>query len=673
MRSPAAPSLFLAMFSLSAGCTWVTDADVKALKGQVDDDGDGVPKSEDCDDGNKAISTAAKEIWYDGIDEDCAGGDDFDQDGDGRVPDEYEGRPTTGVAKSGKLKPGDCDDTDPKVSPKQPDDFYDGIDQNCDGKDDYDQDGDHFVGEEYVGLATKYVDGSGSLAGGDCDDELKSVNPEAKDPVDTYDGIDQNCDGREDYDKDQDGFVPDEYIDLPTTYVKGSGHLPTGDCNDAVAAQNPGVAETWHDGIDQACDGHDDYDQDGDGYVRDGDFGLGTEGVEGSGLLPDGDCDDGDGGADIHPRANEVFGDSLDQDCDGSHDGFAARDLVGWTWESPMSPVFGSSDGYVYLSMSVVSVDVPGGNPVDWYESGYALKWADSELANDPEFVGQVAWSGNSTLPPYTASGPQDVRFDSDYLYGAIALTQSNGDRSIQLVAWPLGAGTVGHASPQAGVAPDPFEDVAITVDENSQVWAVGCDGGGNGVLTYVRVDSLPGATTPTVFENVTDGTAYGSTCAIAVDGDEGRIYTDYQGGLYAYDFDATALYPTFDGSLLTPTYDPDGIVAPAWSGPTLVMADASIGRVILYDEDGSAELIGASGDHPLTASAWLDASGTYAIAWANEDGTARLALGDPESGWDYIDVSTDFDVLDVATYGANGTIAFAAVGANDLGLGFIE
>ncbi len=673
MRTHAVSSLLFAALSLSAGCTWVTDADVEALKGQVDDDGDGVVKSEDCNDKNAEISTAAKEVWYDGIDEDCAGGDDFDQDGDGRVPDEYQGLPTDGVKGSGELKAGDCDDTDPVVSPKQPDDYYDGIDQDCGGEDDYDSDEDHFVAAEHAGKVTKYVEGSGNLAGGDCDDELPGVNPEGRDPVDTYDGIDQNCDGREDYDKDQDGYIPDEYIGLATTYVKGSGHLPTGDCDDAAATENPGAAEIWHDGVDQACDGHDDYDQDADGYVADANVGLATADVEGSGLLPGGDCDDGAGGGAIHPRANEVRGDSLDQDCDGSYDGFAARDLVGWSWESPKSPVFGAADGYIFLSLSVGTVDVPGGNAIDWYESGYALKWADTELANDPEFVGQVAWSGNSTLPPYTASGPQDVKFDSDYLYGAIALTQSNGDRSIQLVAWPLGSGTVGHASPQAGVAPEPFEDVAIAVDADSQVWAVGCDGGGNGVLTYVRVDELPGASNPTVFENVSDGSAYGSTCAIAIDGADGRIYTDYQGGLYEYDFDATALYPTFTGTLLSPTYDPDAIVTPHWGGTTLVVADAAIGRVVLYDLAGDSELIGASGDHPLTASAWQDTDGTYAIAWANEDGTARLAIGSPEIGWEYIDISTGFDVIDVATYGANGTIAYAAVGANNLGLGFIE
>ena len=37
----------------------------------------------------------------------------------------------------------DCDDDDPKVNPDAAEVWYDGVDQNCDGANDYDQDGDH--------------------------------------------------------------------------------------------------------------------------------------------------------------------------------------------------------------------------------------------------------------------------------------------------------------------------------------------------------------------------------------------------------------------------------------------------------------------------------------------------------------------------------------------------
>ena len=35
-----------------------------------------------------------------------------------------------------------------------------------------------------------------------------------------YDGIDANCDGLDDFDQDGDGFVPDEYDGFQTLFVR---------------------------------------------------------------------------------------------------------------------------------------------------------------------------------------------------------------------------------------------------------------------------------------------------------------------------------------------------------------------------------------------------------------------------------------------------------------------
>jgi|GEM_PF-1454106 len=55
----------------------------------------------DCDDVLASINPGATEVWYDGTDQDCSGGSDFDQDGDGFDSDEHGG--------------SDCNDLDGSV------------------------------------------------------------------------------------------------------------------------------------------------------------------------------------------------------------------------------------------------------------------------------------------------------------------------------------------------------------------------------------------------------------------------------------------------------------------------------------------------------------------------------------------------------------------------------
>ncbi len=253
----------------------------------------------DCNDTDAAIYPGATDTWYDGVDSDCAADDDYDADVDGYVPDAYVGLTTTGVSTA-LLPGGDCDDTVAGVNPGATDTWYDGVDTDCNGADDYDLDADGYVPDAYAGLATAYVTGSGALPANDCDDTDASVNPSATDAW--YDGIDQDCNDADDYDADADGYVPDAYSGLATGGVAGTGALPANDCDDTDATINPAATDTWYDGIDQDCDGADDYDSDGDGYA--------------SADYTGDDCDDG--AADINPGEAEVCGDFIDQNCDGS-------------------------------------------------------------------------------------------------------------------------------------------------------------------------------------------------------------------------------------------------------------------------------------------------------------------------------------------------------------------
>jgi hypothetical protein len=230
-----------------------------------DYDGDGFTVADgDCDDLNDAVGPGAAEIWYDGFDQDCAGDDDYDQDGDGVAAAE-------GAADGA---PVDCDDTDPDVYPGAPDASYDGVDSDCDDAGEYDADGDGFDATE--------------AGGTDCDDTDPDVYPGAADAW--YDGVDSDCAGDDDYDQDGDGDTSADY---------GGG-----DCDDTDAAVGPGAAEIWYDGIDQDCDGND-ADRDGDGFQ--------SADVEGGD-----DCDDTDDG--VYPGAEDTPYDGVDSDCGGGSD-----------------------------------------------------------------------------------------------------------------------------------------------------------------------------------------------------------------------------------------------------------------------------------------------------------------------------------------------------------------
>lgn len=645
------------------GCNWISDADRAARAGQVDDDGDGVPFSRDCDEENPNISPASKEIWYDGIDQDCAGGDDYDQDGDGYVPNDYVGLTTKGLKQSGTLPGNDCDDQDPLVSPQEVDVPYDGVDTRCDGGDDYDQDADGYVLDAYVGLTTLYLDTSGTGLGGECDDDNAGINPSIEDAE--YDGLDADCGGNDDYDLDSDGYVLDEYHLLPTTYVTGSGTLPKGDCDDTKADFNPGVVETWYTGWDEACDGADDYDQDGDGYVPNIHQGKETAGLEGTGQLAGGDCVDTDDT--IRPRVAETPDDLIDQDCDGGEDTVAAASMLGFAWESPLSPILTYADERLYLSVATEKVDTALGDT--WYDAGFALYWDDGFIVNDPALIGELPWSMTSTDPTYRVGSAHDFVLHGSTLYGALGLTSSTS-RSLRVVSYPLGSGSGGNSQAQSAVATDGFDDVSVAVDADDVVYAVGCDGGSNGVLTYVRVDELVGTSASwSVLSNVSDGSGASSACAMDLAGGP-QIVLAYAGEIYGMSFDPDSNSPTFTASEISDLADPDDIdVNPSASVP-YVVADADAHIVVVSDLDGFNFSVGQSSDTPVTAAAVETLFGDWFVGWVNRTGTVRVAWGNAADGFTYQTVSVSGAATGVAVW-SNGTDGMVAVTtATDLGIG---
>ncbi|MED5370798.1 MAG: putative metal-binding motif-containing protein [Myxococcota bacterium] len=187
-----------------------TVADIGAFGGPqawtlADADGDGFVWGRDCDDSDAGINEAASDDFYDGIDADCLGNDDYDADGDGYAAANFGGM--------------DCDDVSAEVNPGMAEVSGDRFDQNCDGLLDIDADGD------------------GWAEGVDCDESDPTVHPWAPDTP--YDGVDSNCLGDDDYDVDGDGYAYDV------------------DCDDNDPRINPATPELFDDGVDQDCDGYD--------------------------------------------------------------------------------------------------------------------------------------------------------------------------------------------------------------------------------------------------------------------------------------------------------------------------------------------------------------------------------------------------------------------------------
>lgn len=139
-------------------------ADFNACAGITDFDNDGETSLTDCDDTNPDINTTAQEIWYDGIDQNCDGLNDFDQDQDGDLSADFGGT--------------DCDDQNPST-------FGDAQTWFADT----DMDGFGDAGNTSVACTQP----SGFVADNtDCDDTNANVFPGAPG---TSEGLDNDCSG----------------------------------------------------------------------------------------------------------------------------------------------------------------------------------------------------------------------------------------------------------------------------------------------------------------------------------------------------------------------------------------------------------------------------------------------------------------------------------------------
>ncbi len=251
------PSVRLALpFVLAAltsqGCVYISQKVREEKELEVDQDGDGAffaGPDADCDDLDPTRSPAFDEIPYDGIDNDCRGNTDLvDQDGDGFPGISKEAWEEATGRTAGDGAPGDW----PEIS-----DLVDCLDVDL-----TDDDGNVLI------PAAQIFPG----------------NVQAEIP---YDGWDSDCAGDNDFDLDDDEYIPDPlpgggdaasafqayvelwgYEDLQSDWFPILGSPSYGDCDDADPNSYPGNdTDEYYDGIDSDCAGDNDFDPDGDGYM----------------------------------------------------------------------------------------------------------------------------------------------------------------------------------------------------------------------------------------------------------------------------------------------------------------------------------------------------------------------------------------------------------------------
>ena len=308
------------------------DANCDGIIDLVDSDGDGLAGCEgDCRDDDPSILPGADEVC-DEVDNDCDGLiDDEDNLGLSAVTSTYYtdgdldgygsgiGIERCAASAGLVLSDGDCDDSDPALSPATI--WY--VDADGDGQ-----------GDAGSSLQSCLVPPSTSVIAGDCDDSDGTVYLGAPE---LCDNVDNDCDGLVDFDdtdlalddvaswyrdRDEDGFGSGDAV---ASCEPLSGYVANNaDCDDTRATAAPGLSELCN-GLDDDCDEIADEDLEAP-------MGAFTEGVC-SGLLKV--CGGLEGW--LEPDYGQIAGfeesetacDGIDNDCDGVVDGFETSCGIG--------------------------------------------------------------------------------------------------------------------------------------------------------------------------------------------------------------------------------------------------------------------------------------------------------------------------------------------------------
>ena len=296
---------FATQVSVEAYGTDCDDSD-GAVNPSVDGDTDGFNVCDDCDDTNADINPAAEDEWYDGIDSDCDGWSDYDMDMDGYDAIEYAGS----CSDAALMNQWDCEDAGTCSDATYTDQ------EDC---------------EDNAGTWTS-AGNTWTTTGDDCDDDDDEVHPLANeaDPTACYE------------DGDGDGWG-DTNVDTEDGLTAGT------DCDDWDDTIYPGAA---YNELDVDGDGVTDCTQDADGD------GWGSDDPADDDALAGTDCDDET--ADMAP-GDDTDGDGVDSCNDCDDDDATLQGGIGY-WDDD-GDGYGDMDDEGMLICDFTVDDDTDGNP----------------------------------------------------------------------------------------------------------------------------------------------------------------------------------------------------------------------------------------------------------------------------------------------------------------------
>ena len=255
---------------------------------------------------------------------------------------------------------------------------------------------------------------------GDCNNLDTSVYPNATDIW--YDGIDSNCDGANDFDKDGDGYIYSTTIDTTT------------DCND----EDPSISGY--------IIGYEDLDVDGYGangiYVcdldinNDGQIDLITQGD---------DCNDHD--PNTHPNKTSYENNSVNNDCLQDHDGdgygattecltlsMTSQSGLGWTDNAIhifvedqffSSYRFSNAEGTTVATEDICIPNVTSLNGFSYFEPEVSLSYTQATTNND--LFTYVITDDNGQVLFDSGTNPQEILPENAISLGIVPMAPTGG------------------------------------------------------------------------------------------------------------------------------------------------------------------------------------------------------------------------------------------------------